>query len=68
MTSSGITQDWYNIEHNKNRVGKAIKQNNIGLIIINTKRGKTKIDLQLYDKTRSAVVKHRINLNEISFE
>lgn len=68
VTSSGITQDWYNIEHNKNRVGKAIKQNNIGLIIINTKRGKTKIDLQLYDNTRSTVVKNKIELKDITFD
>ncbi|HBV99911.1 MAG TPA: hypothetical protein DEF03_01835 [Bacteroidetes bacterium] len=32
VTSSGITQEWYNVEPNGHRVGHVVRQNNVGLI------------------------------------
>jgi alkaline phosphatase D len=66
VTSSGITQTWYNVEPNKNRVGASVRQNNIGLIEI-TKQQSTKLKLSIFDKTNKAIVEHLVNLKEISF-
>ena len=67
VTSSGITETWDVIEPNQNRIGPAIPQNNVGLIEIITIGVNTKIHLSIYDKTAQAVVKHDIDLKEISF-
>ncbi len=67
VTSSGITQTWYNTEPNKNRVGEVIPQNNIGLIEIK-KIGQTiTLDLSIFDHTSRAVVRHTVGIKEISF-
>lgn len=66
VTSSGITETWYNIEPNKNRVGEALAQNNIGLIEI-TKQQTTQLKLSLFDATNQAITTHTVNLKTISF-
>jgi alkaline phosphatase D len=66
VTSSGITQTWYNIEPNKNRVGTALAQNNIGLIEI-TKQQTTQLKLSLFDATNQAITEQIVNLKAISF-
>jgi alkaline phosphatase D len=66
VTSSGITETWYNIEPNKNRVGAALAQNNIGLIEI-TKQQTTQLKLSLFDATNQAITEEIVNLKAISF-
>ena len=67
VTSSGITQTWYNTESNENRIGDVIPQNNIGLIDIKKEGKIINLDLSIYDNTRKAVVRHSIGIKEISF-
>lgn len=66
VTSSGITQTWDIIEPNKNRVGPAIAQNNIGLIEITTKDSISTIELAIVDSTAQKVAKHLFPLKDIS--
>lgn len=68
VTSSGITQEWDIIEPNKNRVGEAIPQNNIGWIEIAKEANGTSILLSIIDSTTQQVVAHKVNLKEISFQ
>ncbi|MCG8326037.1 MAG: alkaline phosphatase family protein [Chitinophagales bacterium] len=65
VTSSGITQTWDIIEPNKNRVGPAIAQNNIGLIEITTKDSISTIELAIVDSTAQKVAKHLFPLKDI---
>lgn len=65
VTSSGITETWDIIEPNRNRIGKAVPQNNVGLIEVETTRKGTKIRLSIYDKTEKAVVAHVTQLSEL---
>ena len=66
VTSSGITQTWDIIEPNKNRLGPAIAQNNIGLIEITTKDSISNIELAIVDSTTQHVAKHVFPLKDIS--
>lgn len=65
VTSSGITQTWDIIEPNKNRVGPAIAQNNIGLIEITTQDSISTIELAIVDSTAQKVAKHFFPLKDI---
>ncbi|MEO0473161.1 MAG: hypothetical protein AAF206_26340, partial [Bacteroidota bacterium] len=67
VTSSGITETWYNIEPNKNRIKEVIPQNNIGYLAITASDSVINIDVSLYDSTALPVVSHRISIDEISF-
>ena len=66
VTSSGIVQTWPELEPNKNRVGDAVPQNNIGLIEI-SKANQTSIKLSLIDSTAMSVESTIIELGDISF-
>ncbi|MEO0900151.1 MAG: alkaline phosphatase D family protein [Bacteroidota bacterium] len=68
VTSSGITQTWDIIEPNKNRMGEAIPQNNVGLIEITKSSDGVQLQLALIDSSASAVQTHDLKLPEISFE
>ncbi len=67
ITSSGITQTWDKIEPNKNRLGNAIGQNNIGLIEIKSQGKEIILEAALIDSSSSKMVKHLILLSELSF-
>ena len=67
VTSSGITQTWDIIEPNKNRIGDAVPQNNIGMIDIAKKDGNVLIELSIIDSTANKVVSRSLQLSEISF-
>jgi len=51
ITSSGITQTWYNVEPNKNRLGEAVRHNNIGSINLVFINKEVKLELGLIDST-----------------
>lgn len=67
VTSSGITQTWHDTEPNKNRIGDVIPQNNIGLIDIKKIGQIITLDLSIFDNTSEAVIRHSIDIKEISF-
>lgn len=66
VTSSGIVQTWHNIEPNKNRIGSAIPQNNIGLIEITHTNG-IQVKMSIVDSTALPVVSKVVDIDEISF-
>lgn len=67
VTSSGITQTWYNTEPNKNRIGKVIPQNNIGLIEVNFKDKLAEVSLGIVDSTKLKVTEHTFPLSNLEF-
>lgn len=68
VTSSGITQTWDIIEPNKNRIGQAIAQNNIGLLELKTDGEKIMVEAALIDSTATKVAKHLIAMEALSFK
>ena len=67
VTSSGITQTWDIIEPNKNRVGGAIAQNNVGLIEVKTTTEGTNLTLAIVDSTAQMVAKQELALGDLDF-
>ena len=67
VTSSGITQTWYNTEPNQHRVGPVIPQNNIGMIEVQKINGKVQLKLGLFDITEEALVWVSFDVDSISF-
>lgn len=71
VTSSGITEDWHNVEPNAHRIGAAVRQNNIGMIEV-FRDGKIdgapapRLVLSLMDATGTKVVSHSVSLTELS--
>lgn len=63
VTSSGITQTWDVIEPNKNRLGKAIAQNNVGMIELTFSGKAGKASLSLFDATALPVVSEVVDLS-----
>ncbi|MEM1120827.1 MAG: alkaline phosphatase D family protein, partial [Bacteroidota bacterium] len=66
VTSSGITQTWDVIEPNKNRIGNAVPQNNVGLIEVVFAKDAT-VALSIVDGTKQKMVTHRLTLEELKF-
>lgn len=67
ITSSGLTQKWHNTEANKYRIGEVIRTNNFGLIEIDD-TDHSKVTFKLIDKSNTTIVKHSINLSELTFK
>jgi alkaline phosphatase D len=65
LTSSGITQTWDVIEPNENRIGRAIPQNNIGLIELRFASEKNEARLSLIDTSGQVVVTDTVDLNTL---
>lgn len=65
VTSSGITQTWDIVEPNKNRIGKPVPHNNIGLIEITKFNNEIGINLSLIDSTARKVVQHSISKHDL---
>lgn len=68
VTSSGITQTWDIIEPNKNRIGEAVPQNNIGVIDVIKDGAGVKLELALMDSSAKKIRSHTVDLEEISFK
>ena len=67
VTSSGLIQTWPNLEPNKNRIGPAVPQNNIGLIEIGKHNESIIIGMAIIDSTKLPVANAHISLSDISF-
>lgn len=65
VTSSGITETWYLIEPNDNRVGKAIDQNNIGVIDFRFGPDGDQAELALIDSTSQRIVRTEVDLAQL---
>ena len=67
LTSSGITQKWPHVEANQNRVGKAVRQNNFGLIEIDWEQASPQITFSLTDAKNKRVLEHKVSLQSLRF-
>lgn len=65
LTSSGINKTWGKIEPNANRRGKAIPQNNIGLVELSFGPTLSRATLSLFDVTGERVVEETVDLNKL---
>lgn len=65
LTSSGITQTWDVIEPNRNRLGNAIPQNNIGVVDLTFNRNGGQAKLSLFDVTGLPVVSQVVDLGKL---
>jgi len=68
LTSSGITQTWDVIEPNDNRLGKAIPQNNIGVVDLTFTGDDGQAKLSLFDATGLPVVSEVVGLKMLRVE
>jgi alkaline phosphatase D len=66
VTSSGINQTWDIIEPNAHRIGKAIPQNNVGLIEV-TFSSTVKATLSIVDSTEQKVMEHVVDVEGLRF-
>lgn len=67
LTSSGITQTWPLVEANSNRVGKAVRKNNFGLIEVDWAQPDPTITLSLTDVRGRKRVYHSVKLSALRF-
>ncbi len=65
VTSSGITQDWYNVEANAHRVGRVIRQNNVGLIELYETENDIVLRMSLLDLEGRPVI-HDVPLSSLT--
>ncbi|MBM4359357.1 MAG: alkaline phosphatase family protein [Deltaproteobacteria bacterium] len=65
VTSSGITQTWFGIDSNDNRVGEAVPENNYGFIDIAWRGAETALTLGLVDVAGTVRVTHEVPLAEL---
>ena len=65
LTSSGLTQNWSNTEPNAHRVGPVVRQNNFGLIEIQTTPQDTTLRFQLINKNNKVLLEHAIGLDAL---
>lgn len=68
LTSSGITQTWDIIEPNGNRMGKAIPQNNIGVVDLTFSGSGGQAKLSLFDATGLPVVSETVDMEKLRME
>lgn len=65
ITSSGITQEWYNVEPNSHRVGNVVRQNNVGLIELYETSDDVIVRMSLLDLEGRPVI-HDVPLSDLS--
>lgn len=66
VTASGITEDWYNVEPNKYRVGNAFRKNHFGMLEIDWGQEDPTVSMQIIDVNGDVQIKHMVRLSEIS--
>jgi alkaline phosphatase D len=68
ITSSGITQEWANVEANDNRIaGVPFSPNNAGIIKIDWKQEDPLIQFRIIDVNGAEVKGHEVRLSELRF-
>ena len=65
VTASGLTEEWYNVEPNRYRVGEAFRENHFGMIEIDWSN-QGQLVLQIIDVTGKVRTRHDVPLSEIS--
>lgn len=67
VTSSGLTEKWYNTEPNRYRVGEVYRKNHFGLIEIDWKPDNPTVNLSIVGLEGKAVAQHQFQLSELTF-
>jgi alkaline phosphatase D len=67
ITSSGITQSWPTLEPNTNRVGRAFKPNNFGMIEVDWDTAPAKLKFSIRNKKGRTVRHVHVALSELRF-
>ena len=68
ITASGLTEEWYNVEPNKFRVGEAFRKNHFGMLEINWGQDDPTVTMNIIDVNGKVQIKHKTSLSEISFK
>lgn len=68
VTASGLTEEWYNVEPNKFRVGEAYRENHFGVIDIDWSQDDPAITFQIIGLDGMAHVEHDLRLSELQLE
>lgn len=66
VTASGLTEEWYNVEPNRFRIGQAVRENHFGLIEIDWQAADPAIALQIIDATGTVRQHHDVKLSELA--
>ncbi len=65
VTASGLTEEWYNVEPNKFRVGEAYRDNHFGMIELDWEKEDPQITFQIIGLDGQPQVSHQLNLSEL---
>lgn len=65
LTSSGLTQNWSDTEPNAHRIGPVVRQNNFGLVEIQTSPKDTTLTFKLVTKRNRVAVQHPVSLSQL---
>ncbi|MDG2012200.1 MAG: alkaline phosphatase D family protein [Pirellulaceae bacterium] len=65
VTASGLTEEWYNVEPNRLRVGEAYRDNHFGMIEIDWSQEDPLIVLQIIDTSGETRNRHEVRLSEL---
>jgi alkaline phosphatase D len=65
LTSSGITQNWPNVEDNENRVESVVRENNFGMLLIDWE--KEELTFELRNKKGRKALGHTLPFSELKF-
>lgn len=68
VTASGLTEEWYNVEPNKFRVGEAYRENHFGMISIDWEQDDPEITTQIIGLDGEPKVTHALNLSELQMD
>ena len=66
VTASGITEEWYNVEPNKFRVGKPFRKNHFGMLEIDWNQQDPTIKMSILDVDGKTQVNHKLRLSRLS--
>lgn len=67
ITASGLTEQWYNVEPSKFRVGEAVRENHFGMIQIDWTKETPYVVMQVIDRDGVVRVANSVPLNSLQF-
>lgn len=65
VTASGLTEEWYNVEPNRLRVGEAYRDNHFGMIEIDWEQPDPQIAMMIINTDGKACVRHEVSLSKL---
>ena len=66
VTASGLTEEWYNVEPNEYRVGKATRENHFGMISIDWESDTPKVKMNIIDGKGTRRATETVKLEDLS--